>query len=278
MPEDNTQRLEPIAGGERVQKRQSVGVGSVLNLYKKMGETPRERLERLRVEKPRYALEVLSYAGRLDPLAEGVLLALVGGENLRREAYLNLDKEYTLDILFGFSTDSYDVLGRLTDQGSPETISRRVVAEGLREFQGKISQEYPPFSSKTIQGKPMFELARNGMLENIVLPRKSLNIYNISLTEMYKVSEKELLMYIEDAVGRVNGDFRQEEILRIWHRTLEKTGARSFPCATVKIECSSGTYARSIAHTLGQNLGVPALALHILRTKVVEHVLEKSLK
>ena len=137
----------------RTPKKQSVGVGSVLNLYKRMGETPRERLERLRTEKPRYAMEVLSYAGRLDPLAEGVLLALVGGENLRREAYLSLDKEYTLDILFGFSTDSYDVLGRVTDSAdmsSLEALKRKNITEGLREFQGKISQEYPPFSSKTI--------------------------------------------------------------------------------------------------------------------------------
>jgi len=278
MPEDNSRKVEGEVSGRPLRKRESVGTGHVLNLYKRMGETPRERLERLRIERPRYALEVLSYAGRLDPLAEGILLALVGGENLRREAHLGLDKEYTLDILFGFATDSYDVLGRVTDQGSTETICRRVVADGLREFQGNISQEYPPFSSKTIEGRPMFELARNGMLENIVLPRKSLNIYNISLGEMYKVSEKELLEYIEDAVSRVNGDFRQEEILRIWHKALEKKGTRTFPCATVKIECSSGTYARSIAHTLGQNLDVPALALHILRTRVGEHMLKDAIK
>ena len=49
----------------------------VVNLYKQMGETPRERLERLRQQRPYYEHEVLSYAGRLDPMAEGVLLCLV---------------------------------------------------------------------------------------------------------------------------------------------------------------------------------------------------------
>lgn len=253
----------------------------ILNLYKRMGETPLERLERLRKESPRYALEVLSYAGRLDPMAEGVLLALVGGENQRRESYLNLDKEYVLDVLFGFSTDSYDVLGRVVDEASEaslETLGRKKIAEELREFQGKISQEYPPFSSKTIEGKPMFELARNGALENIVLPRKSLNIYNIRLDEIYKISEKDLLIYIEREISKIKGDFRQEEILRIWKRNLDIKGSRMFPCATINISCSSGTYVRSIANGLGARLGTQALALHILRTRVGEYEIAKSLK
>ena len=64
--------------------------GEVLNLYKQMGETPRERLERLRKEKSEYAHEVLSYAGRLDPMAEGVLLCLVGAENKHRDVLRSL--------------------------------------------------------------------------------------------------------------------------------------------------------------------------------------------
>ena len=80
--------------------------GAVVNLYKNLGETPRERLERLRLQKPHYAHEVLSYAGRLDPMAEGVMLCLVGSANHRREEYLNKGKEYILDVLFGFATDT----------------------------------------------------------------------------------------------------------------------------------------------------------------------------
>ena len=91
--------------------------GRVVNLYKNLGETPRERLERLRAQKPHYAHEVLSYAGRLDPMAEGVLTCLVGSANRRREQYLDMGKEYTLDVLFGFSTDTYDILGRVMESG-----------------------------------------------------------------------------------------------------------------------------------------------------------------
>ena len=252
--------------------------GSILNLYKRLGETPRERLERLRREKPRYENEVLSYAGRLDPMAEGVLLTLVGPENKRRDEYLNLSKEYVVDILFGFSTDTYDVLGKIKASGDTDTIRRQALKEALKEFQGTVAQEYPPFSSKTVEGKSLFSWARSLAFDTIVLPQKEVTVYEIELQGMYKVDEPSLLFYIEDGVSRVNGDFRQEEILRIWRRNLSKEGDREFPCAAVRISCSSGTYVRSIANRLGENLGVPALALHILRTKVGDFDAKKALR
>ena len=252
--------------------------GAVLNLYKKLGETPRERIERLRTEKPHYAHEVLSYAGRLDPMAEGVLLCLVGSANKRRDSYLDLGKEYQLDILFGFSTDTYDILGRVIDTGDASALTRKALQQALNEFRGHLNQEYPPYSSKTVEGKSLFEWARNNALSSILLPSRSVTIYHIDIMSLYKVKEAQLLAYIEDSVGRVNGDFRQDEILAGWRQNLKQKGDREFACATVKIECSSGTYARSIAHGVGKHLGIPALALHILRTQAGEYRVEKSLK
>lgn len=251
---------------------------TVLNLYKNVGETPRERLERLRVQKPHYEHEVLSYAGRLDPMAEGVLLCLVGQANKQRDKYLNFSKEYTLDVLFGFSTDTYDVLGRVMDFGDTDGISKELVTQGLNEFRGHLEQEYPPFSSKTVEGRALFEWARSDALDSVVLPQRSVTIYDISLVSMYKVDEPTLLSYIEESVNKVEGDFRQDEILRVWKRRLKKEGDREFPCATINVSCSSGTYVRSIAHELGNQFDIPALALHILRTKVGDYAVEKSLR
>ena|SRR3989344_1022013 len=258
--------------------------GEVVNLYKNLGETPRERLERLRIERPEYEHEVLSYAGRLDPMAEGVLLCLVGSMNKRREQYLDMSKEYTLDVLFGFSTDTYDILGRVMEAGDASQIKPAAVKKGLNEFRGTFAQEYPPFSSKTVEGKSLIEWARltaqagGGAISTLVLPRRVVVIYDIALTAMYKVDEHTLLHYIEESVEKVEGDFRQEEIMRLWKRRLKSEGTREFPCATLQISCSSGTYARSIAHGLGGELGVPALALHILRSKVGEYGIERSLR
>jgi tRNA pseudouridine55 synthase len=247
-------------------------------LYKKLGETPRERLERLRLQKPHYAHEVLSYAGRLDPMAEGVLLCLVGSANKRRDAYLDLGKEYVLDILFGFSTDTYDVLGRVMETGDASALTKKQLQQALNEFRGHLAQEYPPYSSKAVEGKSLFEWARNNALSSILMPSKSVTIYHIDIQSLYKVKEAQLLSYIEESVGKVNGDFRQDEILEAWKKNLKAKGTREFPCATVKIECSSGTYARSVAHGVGKELGIPALALHILRTQAGEYKVEKSLK
>jgi tRNA pseudouridine55 synthase len=258
------------------QRRNSAG--QVLNLYKQLGETPRERLERLRVQKPHYAHEVLSYAGRLDPMAEGVLLALVGSANQRRDAYLELGKEYTLDILFGFDTDTYDVLGRVMETGDAGEIDRTIIQQGLNEFRGNISQVYPPYSSKTVEGKSLFEWARTGALSALVLPSRTVHVYHLDIVGLYKIEEAALLSYIETGIAKVNGDFRQEEIIRTWKQYLKPNGTRTFKCATIKIECSSGTYARSIAHGLGAQLGCGALALHITRTKVGEYSVEKSLR
>ncbi len=252
--------------------------GSVLNLYKELGETPRERLERLRVQKAHLEHEVLSYAGRLDPMAEGVMLCLVGSANSRREEYLDMSKEYTLDVLFGFETDTYDILGKVIESGEVDTLRVQNIEKALNEFRGKMSQEYPPYSSKTVDGKALFEWAREGMLNSIIMPSRSVTVYDIAITHVYKIKEPQLLAYIESCVSKVNGDFRQEEVLRIWKRHLMPNGTREFPAATITISCSSGTYARSIAHGLGQELGVPALALHILRTKVGDFSIEKSLK
>ncbi|MDE2071554.1 MAG: hypothetical protein KGI70_02380 [Patescibacteria group bacterium] len=252
--------------------------GQSLNLYKRLGETPRERLERLRVQKYEYENEVLSYAGRLDPMAEGVLLALVGPANKERDKYLDLDKEYVLDILFGFSTNTYDVLGKVLARGDASHIERVQVRQALNEFRGDVSQEYPPYSSKTVDGRSLFEWARSGAIGSLVLPSRSVKVYSINLVDMYKVPEPQLLHYISESVGLVQGDFRQEEIIRLWERELRTGGMREFPAATVKVECSSGTYMRSIANDLGRHLGVPALALHITRTRVGDFLIDKSLK
>jgi tRNA pseudouridine(55) synthase len=170
------------------------------------------------------------------------------------------------------------VLGKVMQNGDTDKIHRQAVAQGLNEFRGMVSQEYPPFSSKTVEGKSLFQWARENMLGQVTLPRRTVIIYDIDLKGMYKIKEPQLLSYIEESVNKVSGDFRQEEIIRIWRRFLRKEGTREFPCATVHISCSSGTYARSIAQGLGLHLGVPALALHILRTKVGEYAVEKSLR
>ncbi|HDQ16562.1 MAG TPA: hypothetical protein ENN31_00340, partial [Candidatus Vogelbacteria bacterium] len=89
----------------------------MLNIYKPQGLTPKETLNLLRLERPDLVEEPLSYAGRLDPLAEGVLPVLVGKEeNQNREKYLKMDKKYLARFIFGFSTDTGDIMGLIKEK------------------------------------------------------------------------------------------------------------------------------------------------------------------
>ena len=79
--------------------------------YKNLGETPLACLEKMRLEHGIGAEIPMTYAGRLDPMAEGVMILLVGEECKNKEQYLGLDKTYGFEVLVGFQTDTYDLLG-----------------------------------------------------------------------------------------------------------------------------------------------------------------------
>jgi len=244
---------------------------NILNLYKEQGETPLMRIERFRASNPEYRNIPLSYAGRLDPMAEGVLLVVVGEENKNKEKYLALDKEYTFEVLFGFATDTYDVLGLMTDavtRASYRSISIPTLNEYVQQLPGTRAQKYPPFSSKPLEGVPLFVKARKGEVDkNFALPEHNVTIHSAVLKGATRISAEDLLARVKQGVGRVHGDFRQEHTIALWEDTLRVLYGLSFDVATIHIVCSSGTYMRGIASDLGAQMGMPALALSITRTK-----------
>ncbi len=251
--------------------------GTVITTYKKRGETPLACLERLRKEQPTLKDETLSYAGRLDPMAEGVMLVLVGDENKNREKYLALTKEYTFDVLFGFSTDTYDLFGKLTnaiDKQSNTRVSFTKVLDALDTFRGKFTQVYPPYSSKTVLGKPLFEWAREGKLKEIKIPIREVEIYESAVVGMQTITSEDLWQKIYNDLLLLRGDFRQKEIHDCWEDNLRTLYGEVFSVATISLSCSSGTYMRRLADDIGKSVGVPALASRIVRTKVGEYDLE----
>lgn len=243
----------------------------VIKVYKKTGETPLDCIHNLKKERPELGLLPMTYAGRLDPLAEGVLLILVGDECNRKDEYLNLPKEYEMEVLFGFATDTYDVLGRITSSevSQFEKLSDSLV-KILPEFIGKIKQSYPPYSSRPVNGKPLFVWAREGKLDEVEIPTHNVLIENIEMIESKEISDKSLLEEIKEKISKVKGDFRQEEILKIWEEKLKGKEEEKYPVVKLRISCGSGAYMRSIANDIGKRLGTGALAFKIVRTKVGE--------
>ena len=229
---------------------------SVLNLQKLVGETPLECLERFRAENPEYKDLPMTYAGRLDPMAEGVLLMLVGDECKNKEKYLGLDKEYEVEVLFGFETDTYDILGKIEKTGESKNISKDLFSI-LQSFVGKFTQEYPKYSSKFLSQNADPEESHT----------KEVEIYSVDYLGLWEVSALELLADIQMRIAKVRGDFRQEEILELWKENLIDK-KEQYQIIKIKVSCSSGTYMRSLAHNLGTKLGVPALAFGIKRVKI----------
>lgn len=251
---------------------------------KRIGETPLEALNRFRLEFPEFKNEVLSYAGRLDPLASGILPILIGKEGNKkenREKYLNLDKEYEIDVLFGIATDTGDILGKITHFQVKENVlkilenksslifSQEKIEEILHSFIGTREQKYPLFSARTVAGKPLFEYARENSHKNIEIPSKSITIYDINFINISSISKIELKKQVLSNIALVSGDFRQKEILEIWENTLKNIDILdNFTVLTIRVFCSSGTYMRTLSEELGKQLGIAALTLRILRTKI----------
>ena len=83
----------------------------------------------------------MTYAGRLDPMASGVLLVLAGEETKNKDKYLGLDKEYDFEILFGFATDTYDILGKV--------IKARNLIAKKEDLEKIIQKELKPIKRRT---------------------------------------------------------------------------------------------------------------------------------
>jgi tRNA pseudouridine55 synthase len=239
----------------------------ILTLYKNRGETPLECIERFKKDNPEYKNDKMTYAGRLDPLAEGLLLILVGDECKNKEKYLGLEKVYEVDVFFGFSTDTYDVLGKITE--SKDYNKSKIPNENLlKSFIGKFSQKYPSFSSKTIKGKTLFSLFKNGELKDEEIPEKEVEIKDIKIIGGRTISKIDLKKYINESISLVKGDFRQKEILDIWKYTIVNFKSDNFMIISLRVDCTSGTYMRTLANAIGEKAGIPALALSIKRIKV----------
>lgn len=233
-------------------------------INKKEGETPLEALERFRKVVKGYQGVPMTYAGRLDPMASGLLIVLAGEKVREKEKYLNLDKEYEFEMLFGFCTDTHDILGKVLMHENI-TIGEKEIKNELKKFLGKQMQKYPKYSSRTVRGRPLFMYARSE--EEVTVPEKEINIKRLNLISVKKVSSKKLIENIERRIKKVKGDFRQKEILKIWYKYLGKESGK-YIMAKVHIKCSSGTYVRVLSDALGRGLGIPSLAYNIKRTKV----------
>lgn len=238
---------------------------TVIPIYKFPGETPLATIDRLRVAYPEYAEIPLTYAGRLDPMADGLLLLLAGEARFSKDEYLKLPKTYVITALFGVSTDTGDLLGMPKIQENID-ISELVtnIQAVLPKFLGTIDQKYPAFSSKPIDGKPSFVHAKLG--RDVEKQEHSVEIQAISLESIEEITSEKLFHDITKKISQVPGDFRQNEIREAWQKALQNKAI--FKIVRLVISCGSGTYMRQLIPDIAENIGILGCCHHIYRSKV----------
>jgi tRNA pseudouridine(55) synthase len=228
---------------------------------KNVGETPLEFLNRIRLEKPELKDETLSYAGRLDPMAEGQMMIIVGNENNHRDSFMGFDKEYEATFMVGVSTDTGDALGVITKEEDVK-FSQEQIIEVVNKISLIKKQKYPWFSGKTVDGIKLFDHFKNGNTD-IERPSIDVTVKEAELMSTEDVDVKDNREYILSSVGKVNGEFRQEETINGWEEYFkDKTG--NMQIFKVRFLVSSGTFIRAFTEVMP----FPATLLKLNRTKI----------
>jgi len=192
----------------------------LLNIDKPLGMTS---MEVVRQVKQLTGQRHCGHGGTLDPEATGVLPVCLGQATRLMEYILEGGKEYQATLRLGVTTDTYDAVGEVIARSDPSSVTRAAFEGALEAFRGDVLQTPPMFSALKRQGRPLYELARQGI-------------------------EVE----------------RQPRKVTIGH--LEITSWQP-PDATLLVQCSKGTYIRSLAHDIGQALGCGAHLTALRRTR-----------
>lgn len=246
---------------------------------KHVGQTPLQALERFRGDAELPTDVSLAYAGRLDPMASGKLLILIGDECKNQAHYHGLDKEYIFEVLFGVSSDAGDVLGLVEGQQSAtRTPTQRELVEIARDLSGSITLPYPHFSSKTVSGKPLHTWTLEGRLDEIEVPTYTGEIYRLDLMNLGEAptdplvelvgSKIESLPQVTDERKAIGNDFRRDEVRASWMRFHESRTQEAYPIAQFRCICSSGVYMRTLAEEFAKALDTTGLALSIHRLEI----------
>ena len=203
----------------------------VLNIYKPKGITSHDVVGIIRKF---LGIKQVGHTGTLDPFAEGVLPVCIG-KATRLIDYFDDNKEYLATLQLGCATDTYDLEGKITSK-SNKKIKREEFENELKNFSGEIEQTPPIYSAIKVNGKKLYEYARNGE-EVKITPRKV-------------------------------------EIFKIELRDFDETNQT----ATVKVNCSKGTYIRTLADDIGKNLDCFAHLIKLVRTKAGKFCVENSVQ
>ena len=155
----------------------------IINVYKEAGYTSFDVVARLRGI---LKIKKIGHTGTLDPDATGVLPVCVGKATKLCDMLTDKDKVYECVMMLGVETDTYDLSGRVLERKSVNSTEEEIVG-AINSFVGDIMQVPPMYSALKVNGKKLYELAREGKeVERKARPVTifSIDILNISLPEV----------------------------------------------------------------------------------------------
>jgi len=241
-------RLQPfkedICKGKNVRKAIEDSQSSFLLIDKPSDWTSHDVVAKLRSIT---GIKQIGHTGTLDPFATGLLICAVGQATKMVGLFDVLPKTYEATIKLGVTSDTYDRTGQISNYQCPISnqfsISNLQLQTVLNSFIGKQQQLPPMFSAKKVQGKKLYELARQGQ----IIERKpsEIEIYNISLMNEERSTKNDVAHH------------------------------SSF---LIQVTCSAGTYIRTLAHDIGQKLGTGAILEELKRTAIGEFDLSQAVQ
>ena len=209
-------------------------------VYKRKGKTSRNVVENI---SKKYGAKA-GHIGTLDPMAKGLLPILVGNSCKLSKYLMEHDKTYLVEMKFGYNTETLDIEGKILEEDIHFRENNIVDNEffdmiimAMKKELGTKKQIPPIYSAKKLNGKKLYEIARKDKEKAIEMAKekaKEITIYN-----MYDISLKEL-----------------------WDND-PKDIVLSF-----KVECSSGTYIRSLVRDIAENMGTIAIMTDLRRIAV----------
>ena len=178
----------------------------------------------------------VGHTGTLDPLATGVLIVCMNKALKVVDLITASDKEYIAKVVLGIDTDTLDITGNIINE-CRTNVNVDMVKSVLNSFIGKSIQEVPKYSAVKVNGKKLYEYARNGI--DVELPKREIQIFDI-----------ELISDIDIVDGHQEFSF--------------------------KVKVSKGTYIRSLIRDIGVKLGCFACMKELTRTKQGKFSIDRS--
>ena len=127
-----------------------------------------------------FSFKKIGHTGTLDPLATGILVCLFGKYTKLVNLITSYEKEYIATIKLGIKTDTLDITGNIIDK-KEVNITKEKIEEVFNNFPKKYYQTVPLYSAVKINGKKLYEYARNN--EKVILPKREVSIYKLELLE-----------------------------------------------------------------------------------------------